>query len=63
MYVHIIYMYVHIYIGTYLSSEGSEDPSEINFGPILGQKNWAITKKGVLREMTRGLRVIVFLRA
>ena len=34
-------MYVYIYIGTYLSSEGSEDPSEINFGPILGEKNWA----------------------
>ena len=26
----------YIYIGTYLSSEGSK----INFGPILGQKNW-----------------------
>ena len=31
------YMYVHIY---YVLSEGSEDPSEIFFGPILGQFFW-----------------------
>ena len=40
MYVHIVYVRTYIYIGTYLSSEGLEDLSEINFGPILGQKNW-----------------------
>ena len=36
MYVHI-FMYIYIYIGTYLLSEGSEGSSEIFFGPILGQ--------------------------
>ena len=40
IYVRTYNIYTYIYIGTYLSSEGSKDPSEINFGPILGQKNW-----------------------
>ena len=40
IYVRTYSICTYIYIGTYLSSEGSEDSSEINFVPILGQKNW-----------------------
>ena len=46
------FSYMYIYIYTYLSSEGSEDPSEIFFGPILGQKNWG-KKIGIIHVRPR----------
>ena len=58
MYVHIYYVRIYIYIGTYLLSEGSEDPSKIFFGPVLGQKNWGkkIGITGVAKKNREGVQ-------